>query len=104
MRRSDAHRASSTPLNNPGLSRAPPAALALLAFIPRGAHLAHCLLPSPSLLACRPCSPPPLLRRSPPPCSLLAHHAPGIAHNHLAAVHSLPEPPPLATAVPDIAQ
>ncbi|KAJ7807219.1 hypothetical protein B0H13DRAFT_2386595 [Mycena leptocephala] len=29
--------------------------------------------------------------------SLLAHHALGIAHNHLAAVYAPPEPPPLAT-------
>ena len=44
------------------------------------------------------------LRRS-PPCSLLAHHAPGIAHNRLAAVHAPPEPPPLATpAAPNVAR
>ncbi|KAJ6470857.1 hypothetical protein C8R45DRAFT_1218141 [Mycena sanguinolenta] len=48
---------------------------------------------SPSSHARRPCSPRPPLRRSPPPCSLLAH-APGIAHNH---VHAPPEPPPLAS-------
>ncbi|KAJ6500917.1 hypothetical protein C8R45DRAFT_1210604 [Mycena sanguinolenta] len=37
--------------------------------------------------------------------TLLAHHAPGIAHNHLAAVHAPPEPPPLATpAVPNVAR
>jgi hypothetical protein len=29
--------------------------------------------------------------------TLLAHHALGIAHNHLAAVYAPPEPPPLAT-------
>ncbi|KAJ6506727.1 hypothetical protein C8R45DRAFT_1175911 [Mycena sanguinolenta] len=63
-------------------------------FIPRCSNLAHCLPPSPSSPACRLCS---SLRRSPPPCSLLAHHAPGIAHNHLAAVHAPTEPPPLAT-------
>ncbi|KAJ7454319.1 hypothetical protein B0H11DRAFT_2325065 [Mycena galericulata] len=39
--------------------------------------------------------------QSGPPCSLLAHHTPEIAYNHLAAVHAPPKPWPLATAVPN---
>ncbi|KAJ6505254.1 hypothetical protein C8R45DRAFT_923547 [Mycena sanguinolenta] len=37
--------------------------------------------------------------------TLLAHHAPGIAYNHLAVVHAPPEPLPLAIpAVPNVAR
>ncbi|KAJ6510734.1 hypothetical protein C8R45DRAFT_1088881 [Mycena sanguinolenta] len=53
---------------------------------------AACRLP-PSSPARRPCSPPPPLCRS-----LLAHHAPGIAHNHFAAVRAPPATRPTSLA------
>ncbi|KAJ6490874.1 hypothetical protein C8R45DRAFT_1096421 [Mycena sanguinolenta] len=77
-----------------------PAALALLVFIPRCAKFARrhrlvaCL---PSLFA--------TAVATPLAATLLAHHAPGIAHNHLAAVRAPPEPPPFAIpAVPNVAR
>ncbi|KAJ6503914.1 hypothetical protein C8R45DRAFT_1091679 [Mycena sanguinolenta] len=66
-----------------------PAALALLAFIPHCAKLAAIALVS-CLLSLFATAVATLLA-----ATLLAHPAPGIVHNHLAAVHAPPEPPPL---------